>query len=119
MPYRTSDPKDLPYEDPWKIVSSIIDWEIRDFCVDLHFKGYPVVQSCAGHPSRVGGFNKRGFIEFEGKLLPEEKSEVVSLARGYGLSGLRFWYDKKHDVTELFFSPIGFSDTKWDDYEVR
>jgi len=109
MSYRTPEPKNLEYEEPWEEIEDTIDEEMKGICTSLHFLGYPVVQSCAGHPLRPrgGGFRKRGFIEFEGQLLPKEKREVLDLAQAGGLCSLRFWYDKEHDVTELYFSPVG------------
>ncbi len=107
MPYRTPEPKDLEYEEPWDEVESSIDKEIYPFCKTLHFLGYPVEISCAGHPGRefdesTSWSRDYGYIQFANDLTKEEKNEVIGLARRYGLRGLKW---KGNDV--LKFKPVG------------
>lgn len=109
MPYRTPEPKSLPTEDPWEEVYDSIDKEIYSFCKALHYLGYPVAQSCAGHPKSKE--RKKGFVEFEERLLPEEKREVLELAESYGISRPRFRFFPKVGETFLYFDPVGISDS--------
>jgi len=105
MPYRDPTPRD------WKLGSLYpespleLDEEIEPLVLALNRLGYPTSWSCAGHSKKPPFGEKgllRGFVDFSSELLPEEKVEVMSLARRFGLKGVR--WSKTYGLT---FNPVG------------